>query len=109
MAWTLENSGSQTATIDTEHNLISAVTTNATYVLKVDAANMANGDVLKLRIKTKCRSGDTLLLAYMATFRDVQTEPLKISVPVPSDIEITITLEQTDGTGRAFPWAVLRI
>ena len=48
MAVTIEASGTQTATIDTEHTL--ATETDAkVYVLLVDTKNMVNGDELELR------------------------------------------------------------
>jgi len=105
---TLEASGTQTATIGTEHTL-TTLTNNKTFVLVVDAANMVNGDELELRIKTKVLSGDTLQEAYFAPFRNVQGTKNKYSIPVPANIEFVATLKQTAGTGRAFKWAVLSL
>lgn len=102
-------SGSQTATIGTEHTLGSAIAAAGVFVLVVDAANMANGDVLELRIKTKAKSGATSRLAYVTTFAHAQTEPVKYSVPVPVDTEFVATLKQTAGTGRAFDWNILAL
>ena len=99
-------SASQSATLDTEHTL-STQTTPGVYILVVDMANLAAGDIVILRIKTKYATGGTSRLAYMAEFAGVQTEPNKYSVPVPVDTEIVCTLEQTDGTGREFPWNLL--
>lgn len=100
-------SGSQTATIDTEHTL-DTETTAGTYVLVVDMANLANGDIVTLRIKTKCKTGSTSRLAYSVTYANAQSELIKYSVPVPIDVEIICTLEQTDGTGRDFDWNLLK-
>jgi len=96
----------QTATIDTEH-VLTIQTIAGVYVLVVDMGNLASGDIVILRIKTKYASGGTSRLAYICEFAGVQTEPLKYSVPVPVDTEIICTLEQTDGTGRNFPWNIL--
>lgn len=101
-------SGTQTATLDTEHTL-STDTSNQTYVFVVDAAAMAVGDVLELYIYTKCLSGGTERLAYSIQYTDAQAEPMKYSVPVPADISFKATLKQTAGTGRAFPWKVLAL
>jgi hypothetical protein len=100
--------GSQTATISTEHTLATS-TTGKTYCLVVDTTNMVNGDVLELRIKTKPRTGGTSTLAYIATYANIQTAPVKYSVPIPANVEIVCTLKQTAGTGRVFIWALLSI
>lgn len=106
MAVSEHSGGSQSATIDTEHTL-ATITDSGTYVFVVDTANMVNGDTLELRIYTKARSGGTSRLAYSASYTNLQAAPQKYSVPVPSNVEFVATLKQVDGTGRAFPWAVL--
>lgn len=119
MALTVQASGTQTATIGTEHTLnAAAFTTSGVYVLSVNTVNMALGDTLELRAYAKCLTGDTNPeLIYMATYAQktgdgaapgssAQGEIYKISVPIPSPYSITFTLKQTAGTGRAFPWRV---
>jgi hypothetical protein len=100
-------SGSQTAVIGTEHSL-TIQTGIGIYVLLVDTTLMDGGDEIHLKIKTKRLFAETSTTAYDYTFTGVQTEPHKYSVPVPSDVEIICTLTQTTGTGRAFPWKLLR-
>ena len=101
-------SGTQTATIGTEHTL-DTDTTGKTYVLKVDTGAMVLGDVLELRLKTIVLSGGTEREAYIAHYAHVQAQPQKYSVPIPEDISIKATLKQTAGTGRAFPWKLLSL
>lgn len=101
-------SGTQSATLDTEHTLDND-TTGKTYVLVVDTGAMVNGDIVIFRIKTKVLSGGTLRLAYSTTYANVQAEPQKYSIPIPANIEIECSLEQTDGTGRSYPWVLLSI
>ena len=101
-------SDTQTATIDTEHTL-DTETTAGVYVLVVDMANLVAGDIVTLRIKTKYASGGTSRLAFSATYANAQAEPNKYSPPIPVDTEIVCTLEQTDGTGRDFPWNLLKV
>jgi hypothetical protein len=110
MAVISKASGTQTATISTEHTLTTQ-TDAGSYVLVVDTANMALGDILELRIKTKVLSAGTTRLAYMVPYLHIQGEPNKYSVPVPipASREIICTLKQTAGTGRAFPWEVLTL
>jgi hypothetical protein len=108
MAVTSVGTGTQTATLDTEHTL-DTETAAGVYVLVVDMNALAAGDVVILRIKTKYASGGTSRLAYSATYANAQSEPNKYSIPVPVDAEIICTLEQTDGTGRDFPWNLLKL
>lgn len=109
MAVTSNQSGSQTATVTTEHSLGSAITTPGVYVLVLDANAMTYGDAIELRAKTKAKSGSTQRLAYSATYAHLQGEPIKYSVPIPVDTELQFTLKQTAGTGRAFDWNILSL
>jgi len=102
---TSNSSGSQTAVITTEHTL-ATITTSGSFVIGVDANAMALGDELTLRVKLKVRSTGTTRLAYEANYAHVQGEPVILSIPVASTNEIVFTLEQTAGTGRAFPWEI---
>lgn len=108
MALTSAASGSQTATLTTEHTL-ATITAAGTYVLSVDAGALANGETLTLRIKTKIRTGDTSRVVYEAAFSHAQGSPNKYSPAVPVIVEGVFTLTQTGGTGRAFPWNVLQL
>ena len=110
MAVTESDSGTQAATINTEHSLASDSVAGV-YMLAVDTVNMANGDVLELRVKTKVLTSGTARLAYLATYAHVQADPIKYSIPVPiqEDGGISATLKQTAGTGRNFDWSLLRM
>lgn len=101
-------SGTQSASIDTEHSLFST-TTAGTYVLVVDLNAMANGDGLRLRLKTKVLNGGTRRTVYCAFYANEQPTDDKIvySVPIPVTEDLEATLEQFMGTGRSFPWKIL--
>lgn len=101
----VKTSGSQTATVPTEHTL-ATVTDAGTYQLVVDTANMVDGDVLELKAYGKARSSDTERELYFASFANAQTQDLKASLAVVSPHHMKVTLNQTAGTSRAFPWAV---
>jgi uncharacterized protein YdaL len=102
-------SGSQSATINTEHTLGAAITAAGVYVLVVDTANMVDGDLLELRVKTKAKSGSTSRLAYFAIFANAQGELIKYSPPIPADVEVVFTLKQSGGTSRSFDWNILQM
>ena len=101
-------SGTQTATVGTEHTLHTS-TLAKTFVLIVDTDNLANGDTLELRVKTKVLSTSTSRLAYAASFSHAQAAPVKLSIPVVSLHELVVTLKQTAGTGRSFDWNLVTL
>ena len=106
MSWSSIDSGSKTA--DGTEQTLSTQTTSGTYVFGIDTANMANGDVIEIRIKTKMRSGDSSQLAYFVSYANAQSELNKYSVAIAVDVEIVVTLKQTAGTNRTYLWALLR-
>ena len=109
MAVTVENSGTQTATISTEHTLDTDADAKV-FVLLVDTKAMVLGDILVLRAKVKVLTGSTLATVYTAIYAHVQEDVVKASIPIPSPgFQCDFTLEQTDGTGRAFEWSVVSI
>jgi hypothetical protein len=114
MAIAVISSGTQAATVSTEHTLATS-TTGKTYVLVVSLGTpvtgtaFANGDEIELRIYTKVLSGSTETLAYLAAYANLQSAPVKYSVPVPANISCKATLKQTAGTGRSYDWALLSI
>lgn len=110
MTWTLDQSGTTSAlTVGTETQLGSNSTTNATYLLKVNTANMALGDVLEMRLYAQDISSGSVVQCFKGTFANAQANPLKLSMPCASDISLKCTLKQTAGTGRTFTWEILRI
>ena len=99
--------GAQAATIGTEHSLTQQ-TGIGIYVLMIDTTAMESGDSVDIRLKTRRTSSEPSRVAYKYTFAGAQDEPHKYSDPVPVDTEIICTLSQTAGTGKSFPWKLLR-
>jgi hypothetical protein len=108
MALAVESSGTQTATVGTEHTL-AAPTANKTRVLRVDCGAMANGDTVEIRIKTAVLAAGTVREQQNVTYANALGSPIVESVPVSSNQGATFTLKQTTGTGRSYPWAVLTL
>ncbi|MES2148593.1 MAG: hypothetical protein V4508_02260 [Pseudomonadota bacterium] len=109
---TVIDSGSQTATPSTEHSISSAIGTDGTYVMIVDATNLPADGVLELRAKRKARAADSQAYAYSASFNGAAPgDPLKISIPVPcaASTSLQFTLKQVGGTGAAFPWSIEKL
>jgi hypothetical protein len=109
MAWTVDSSGTQTATIGTEHTLAAGSTTNATYVFHVRLNNLTYGDNVELRVYTMTLAAGSLELIWKSTHTHVPICTVVQSPPVPSDQSIKVSLKQTAGTGRSFDWKLLRV
>jgi hypothetical protein len=112
MAVTAQSTGTQTATVSTEHTLLD-VAVAGTFTLHVDLINMAAGDVVELRIYQMVLTAGTRRVAYQQTFAGAQVTDNMVQISVPISNELTdagalrFTLKQTAGTSRAFPWKVL--
>lgn len=113
MAVTAYASGTQSATVDTEH-FLSSPNVAGTFTLHVDLHNLAAGDVVELRIYQMVLTGGTQRVAYLSRFEGAMPTDDKIAISIPISNELTDTnslrfsLKQTSGTGRDFPWKVLK-
>lgn len=103
-------SGAQAATVNTEHSL-AQLTGIGIYILEVDTSNLQAGDTLEIRLKTTCRPTDDLKDAKVETISGAQVDKNWHSVPLPlaSGDQIAATITQTAGTGRTFPWNLMRM
>lgn len=107
----LESSGTQTATVGTEHTL-ATLTAEKTYQLHFLTNNLTGGDTVEVRIKEKVLASEASpSVVWMATYSGAQSSDdlVKVSFPLRSNIEWVATLKQTAGTGRAFNWKVLSL
>ena len=106
-------SGSQAATVTTEHTLNSP-SAAGTYILCVDTSVLAANDVLELRVYQATLTGGTQRVAYLMIYYGVQpTDDVeKVSIPIGNDLveanALKFTLKQTFGTSRTFPWKILK-
>lgn len=107
MAATQESSGTQTATVTTEHTL-ATITTAKPFQLIVDINALAAGEYVEIKVKRKALSGGTTRIAFAAVYSwlDAGVAPEVVTPPILSTQEYVATLKQLNGTGRAFPWAV---
>lgn len=108
MAVTEKTGGQQTAALDTEHTL-ATVTDAGIYVLRVFLTNLAAGDIVRLRIYVKARNAtDAEGVLYEGIYGPLPpAEKYVDSVAALSAGHFKATLEQTDGTGRNWPWVIL--
>ena len=105
---TVEDSGTQTATLTTEHTLTTQ-NDSKTFQALVDCSNLQDDEYVTVRVKTKILSGGTTRVVQKLTYNafDAAINPILMAAPVMSDQEYVVTLEQNNGTGRSFPWKVL--
>ena len=113
MAVTAQGSGTQSATVTTEHTLLD-VAVAGTFTLHIDSVNMVAGDSLELRIYQIVLTGGTRRVAYFQSYFGAQSadDLVKISVPISNELtdsgSLRFTLKQATGTSRNFPWKVLK-
>lgn len=113
MTVTAHASGTQSATIGTEHFLTSPNVAGV-FTLHLNRVNMAAGDFLEVSIYQIILSGDTPEVAYFETFQGAPSdkERLVISIPISNELAETnalrFSIKQTLGTGRDYKWKVLK-
>lgn len=113
MAVTAQGSGSQAATVPTEHTLLD-VAVAGTFQFIVDKNVMLAGDTLELRVYQMVLTGGTRRVAYFQSYAGAQaaTDLVAISVPISNELtdagSLRFTLNQTTGSSRTFPWKVLK-
>lgn len=105
--------GTQTAVIGTEHSL-ATITAAGVYQLRVSVANLADGDAVELRWKTKAKPGGTAQTIDVASYSDAQPTDRYVvfTVPIPLDATtgyLEFTLKQVRGTGRNYDFAIVSI
>ena len=108
MAVTQHDSGSQAATVTTEHFLgTDPDTTAGIFQFLVDLSVLARGDSLEIRIYEKINdSGDTAQQMHMFPFNNEQDSDLWISPSFMLLIGWRFSIKQTVGTGRTFQWSI---
>lgn len=111
MAPTAAATGTQTATIGTEHTLYTQTTAH-TSQLDIDTVNGALGDIITIKVYKKTLTSDTLTPGTTLPIQSVsyflpRAEPGLQSIPLTVAYGAVYTITQTAGTGRNFPWAVL--
>lgn len=105
-------SGSQAAVINTEH-FLADVNEAGVFVLVVDTNALAAGDVIELRAYQMALTGGNVRQVFVHRFYGNQSQdPIKSSRPVSNELvdsqSVRFSLKQTFGTGRTFPWKVLK-
>jgi len=113
MAVTAQGSGTQAAAIGTEH-FVQDVNVAGVFTFHVDTINMVAGDLLELRVYQMVLTAGAARVVFYSQFIDAQAadDLIKISIPIGNELtdatSLRFSLKQTLGTGRNFPWKVLK-
>ena len=87
-------------------------TDDGVYQVFVDVAAMTGGatpDTLEIQITEKTISGGTERLILEAVLVGVQDEPVWVSPSLILMHGWSVSLKQTTGTARSFPWSIRRV
>lgn len=108
MAVTQHASGSQAATLGTEHFLgTDPDTTAAVFQFVVETSVLQRGDSLEIRVYEKVNdSGDTAQQIHRWPVDNEQEDDLFVSPALMLLIGWRFSIKQTTGTGRTFQWSI---
>jgi hypothetical protein len=113
VAATVYASGTQTATVGTEH-FVSSPNVAGVFVFTVELTAMLAGDILELRAYKMTVTGgssDVYAFAQIAGARPTDDQ-VWTCVPLSNALTDTnalrFSIKQVGGTSRTFPWEVLR-
>lgn len=111
MAITQHASGTQSATLDTEHFLgTDPDTTAGVFQFMVELSGMARGDRLEICVYEKINdSGDTARKIATWVILHEQSDLLFVSPAMALLVGWRFSIQQTDGTGRSFQWSVRKV
>jgi hypothetical protein len=103
-------SGNQTA--DGSEDVLASATSLASsgiFLPQVDLSNMADGDIVEIRIYNQANSSSSLVQEVYVSFANAQSDVLPPLPALPATIGYKVTLKQTAGTDRTFQWSVLNL
>ena len=110
MALGTVSSGTKTGgSLDTVYSLATS-TTAGIYVCQWNLELNVKLDITRLFVLCKVLTGDTAATVFEGVFaNDLVASPIIQSPPIVSMFSIDMKMEQTDGTWRDVPWALIRI
>lgn len=106
-------SGTKTTTVGTTPDELANSQADETFTLIVDTAALAIGDgsnqrdSLIMYAETKILSGGTYRQAFKGHANGPQIMAVKMSQPIPSDIDARFYINQPTGVARSFPWKII--
>lgn len=92
-------------TVDT----IETISGIGVYSLSLDAAAMANGDVIEITLEMAANSTSAERQTYYVAYSHVQADPIKVTIPLIVPASASFKIKQLSGTARTFPWALIQM
>ena len=109
MATTTDSGTKTSGSLDTVYDL-STTTTAGVFVCQWNLGALVKSDVARCFVKTKVLTGDTAGIIWEGIFaNDLLDSYIVNSPPIVSMFSLTMSYEQTDGTWRDVPWALVQI
>ncbi len=115
MAVTAHATGTLSTTGSGTEDFLTSPNVTGTFVLKVDTNDMANADVIEVRVYAMVLTGGTARVCYYARIDGVQpaTDKILMSVPISTDLAesnaLRFSITQVAGTaGISLPWCVMK-
>jgi len=105
---TLDDSGTTGALTPGTPSTLSTRTNPGVYAAEIDCASLAAGEFLTAEIYTKTLSGGASTRVGVGTCSWHSRAKKIVIDPLGSDIEYKLVVTQTGGSGRTFPWKVLK-
>lgn len=109
MSITISASGTASPTVGTEDTLATD-STSGVYVLAIDGAAIQIGDLVEIKVYTTILGGGTARVCWKSVIGpSPPITPIVLSPPTPSDLGVTVSIKQVQGTARSFPWKLMRM
>lgn len=105
MTASVKSSGTQTATLTTEHRL-ATVTDPGCYGLQIDVNALVDGETLEIFVYGIVLAAGTERQIDHFLIENATSDKIKYTLFYVSPISIGFAIKQTGGTGRSFPWSV---
>lgn len=105
---TLDDSGTTSALTPSTPSTLSTRTSAGVYAAEIDCANLAAGEHLIADVFTKTLTGGTSTKIESQTVSWHALAKKIIIDPIAADIEFKLVVTQIGGSGRTFPWKVLK-
>ena len=104
---TVTDSG--TATADGTVQTLTDTVDNKYFTFKIDTSAMLTGDadVMTIKIYDMVLNGGALGIIMQETYTGTQAIPIKFLPPQWVTEEIKVTLQQTAGVNKDYPWALI--
>jgi len=106
MTLTVESSSTQTTVIGTEHTLATPSTSQCR-LLRIDRGAMVAGDTIEVRLKSAVLAAGAVGDQLYQTYFHAPGVPIVETIPVTANQGLTVTLKQTAGAAKAYPWTIL--